>query len=179
MLWNFTVYNPSEFLSHRLSGLQKYILSYVLCTYVLTFVHTFKEEVISLFIRQITIFCSFTLSSSLEERWGSWKKGRIERLETAVGLPTSAAAAAAFAKSFMALAKAAAIAAFFLAFTVNDVQQREARIFVRRFERAATCLKTVLRQLIATTERNSVKRRKQDNLVFCFQYEEVCNFLVS
>ena len=53
-------------------------------------------------------------------------------------------AAAAFAKSFMALAKAAAIAAaFFLAFTVNDVQQREARIFdVRRtFERAATCLK--------------------------------------
>ena len=49
--------------------------------------------------------------------------------------------AAAFAKSFMALAKAAAIAAFFLAFTVNDVQQREARIFVRRFERAVTCLK--------------------------------------
>ena len=50
--------------------------------------------------------------------------------------------AAAFAKSFMALAKAAAIAAFFLAFTVNDVQQREARILVRRtFERAATCLK--------------------------------------
>ena len=56
---------------------------------------------------------------------------------------TPSVAAAAFAKSFMALAKAAAIAAFFLAFTVNDVQQREARIFdVRRtFERAATCLK--------------------------------------
>ena len=157
MLWNFTVYNHSEFLSHRLSGLQKYVL--YTCTY-LRFnpdICSFKKEVISLFIRKIRIFCNFTLSSSLKERWGSWEKGRIERLETAVGLPTSAAAAA-FAKSFMALAKAAAIAAFFLAFTVNDVQQREARIFVRRFERAATCLKTVLRQLIATTERNSVNK---------------------
>ena len=78
---------------------------------------------------------------------------------------------AAFAKSFMALAKAAAIAAFFLAFTVNDVQQREARIFVR-----ASCdlFETVLRQLIATTERNSVRPRKQDSLqVFCFHYDEV------
>ena len=110
MLWNFTVYNHSEFLSHRLSGLQKYVL----CTY-LRFnpdICSFKKEVIPLFIRKNTIFCNFTLSSSLKERWGSWEKGRIERLEIAVGLPTSAAAAA-FAKSFMALAKAAAIAAFF------------------------------------------------------------------
>ena len=44
-----------------------------------------------------------------------------------------------------------------------------------RSEVRASCdlFETVLRQLIATTERNSVKPRKQDSLVFCFHYDEV------
>ena len=129
----------------------------------------FKEEVISLFISQITIFCYFTLS------WVVWRVLRFvgERKDRATwDRRWPSAAAAAFAKSFMALAKAAAIAAFFLAFTVNDVQQREARIFVR-----ASCdlFETVLRQLIATTERNSVRPRKQDSLEVIFLSHNLFN----
>ena len=68
MLWNFAIYNQSGFLSHRLSGLQKYVmrrryvslLFVIYCYLTLTFV--LKEETLTLFISKITIFCNFSYS---------------------------------------------------------------------------------------------------------------------
>ena len=73
----------------------------------------------------------------------------------------------------MALAKAAAIAAFFSGLYSQWRSAKRGQDFRSEVRASCDLFETVLRQLIATTEQKSVKPRKQDSLVFCLHYDEV------